>query len=351
MKEINVVTTSFKYGGGMERYITDFVQMFLLNGYKVNVYCLKYDKSLAKTLKNINVKQFKLINKFPRFLKYISFALRVKSIIQKSKIKTFSTARILNADVAIIGGTHKIHGEIMGKKQGLYDKIETFLEKSMYKNAKAIIAHSDLMVEEINAYNLNIENKIKMIFPPVSQKEFKFVNKSEKIKYKQKLKLPTDKYIVLGLGDDGDRKGIPSLVKAIKKLDPNKYFLVIIGKKYNKSLPVNAKYFGEVNNVQDFYAAADITVAPSLYEPFGLITIESLEVGTPVVISKFLGSKGFVNNSNGIIINDISPETIKNAIELSKIKDFNCEENFIENNNLSWPKHFSRIEKTCLINY
>ena len=41
--------------------------------------------------------------------------------------------------------------------------------------------------------------------------------------------------------------------------------------------------------LQYYYAAADVTVVPSYYEPFGLVPLESMACGTPVVASKVGG--------------------------------------------------------------
>jgi D-inositol-3-phosphate glycosyltransferase len=38
-----------------------------------------------------------------------------------------------------------------------------------------------------------------------------------------------------------------------------------------------------------FYAAADVTVIPSLYESFGLVAVESMACGTPVVAARVGG--------------------------------------------------------------
>ena len=343
-KSINIISPSIQFGGGMERYICEMIDALAQQDYNITVYCLKFDKELFKQNNNVTVLRSKYIRRFPRFLKYIAFSLKVYFKTKKSNAINISAARIFNADIAIVGGTHKIHNEMMGKQQSLYDKIEIFLEKKMYQNAGAIIAHSELMVEEINAYQLGVEKKVKMIFPPVSQSAFSYIPPKQKAEYREKLNLPKDKYLLLGLGAEGPRKGIPKIVEALKLLDSDKYFLMIIGKSYNAPLPKNAKYYGLVHNVQDFYAAADITIAPSIYEPFGLITIESLEVGTPVIISKFLGSKCFVNEKNGLVLEDISPQAISSAIELASKLEFNCPSNFIQTSGLTWNKHIEKLE-------
>ena len=344
MKKINIITPGIKYGGGMERYVCELIENLINNNYSVTAYCLKYDKELFANDSNITIKQSQIIRHLPRFLKYLCFAIKVYISTRKLKAINIATARIFNAHIAIVGGTHQIHNQLMDKKNGLYDKIEIFLEKKMYQNAKHIMAHSWLMADEINTYKLNIESKISMCFPPVSQKAFHYVKPDDKNFYRTKLGLPQNKYILLALGTENPRKGVPKVVEALKQLDKDKFFLVILGKGYNATLPDNAKSCGLVNNVQDYYAAADITIAPSIYEPFGLIVIESLEVGTPVIISKNLGSKGFVTPDNGIILKDTSPQTIKEAVLKASHMQFTCEKNFVGEQSLTWDAHIKKLQ-------
>jgi len=40
------------------------------------------------------------------------------------------------------------------------------------------------------------------------------------------------------------------------------------------------------NQLKKYYSAADVLVMPSLYESFGLVAVEALACGTPVIASK-----------------------------------------------------------------
>jgi len=52
-----------------------------------------------------------------------------------------------------------------------------------------------------------------------------------------------------------------------------------------------------------FYNAADVCVAPSFYESFGLVPIEAMACGTPVVASRVGGLTGTVRHGeNGFLI-------------------------------------------------
>ncbi|AFY36334.1 glycosyltransferase family 1 protein [Calothrix sp. PCC 7507] len=117
---------------------------------------------------------------------------------------------------------------------------------------------------------------------------------------------PEDK-VVLYVGRFDPRKGIETIVRALRqsKLYGSKNLKLIIG---GGSTPGNSdgderdRIEGIINELglSDFttlpgrlsqeilptyYAAADVCVVPSHYEPFGLVAIEAMASGTPVVAS------------------------------------------------------------------
>lgn len=65
------------------------------------------------------------------------------------------------------------------------------------------------------------------------------------------------------------------------------------------------QFVGAVEQVElaDYYRAADVTVMPSTYESFGLVAVESMACGTPVVASRVGGLATIVRDGeNGALI-------------------------------------------------
>lgn len=50
-----------------------------------------------------------------------------------------------------------------------------------------------------------------------------------------------------------------------------------------------------VNEMTAFYEAMDVVVLPSFHEAFGLVFIEAIALGTPVIVSKAFGALDFIN--------------------------------------------------------
>ena len=64
-----------------------------------------------------------------------------------------------------------------------------------------------------------------------------------------------------------------------------------------------------------FYSAADVCVVPSYYESFGLVPLEALACGTPVVATDVGDLKNIIKpGETGCIVADNSPEKLADGI-------------------------------------
>lgn len=64
-----------------------------------------------------------------------------------------------------------------------------------------------------------------------------------------------------------------------------------------------------------FYSAADVCVIPSYYESFGMVALESLACGTPIVATDVGGMRQIVRNEKmGHIVSDNSPHKLADAM-------------------------------------
>ena len=138
-------------------------------------------------------------------------------------------------------------------------------------------------------------------------------------------------FVVGMVGDVIPRKGQLYLFKAIKEIVaavPN-FKLVLVGRFRNDqpyvkrlrslqgqpALLNRVTWLGLRNNVQDFMAAFDLTVVPSIEEPLGLVAIESLATGTPVVASNTGGLPEIVKpNDTGLLVPPKNPSELAQAI-------------------------------------
>ena len=66
-----------------------------------------------------------------------------------------------------------------------------------------------------------------------------------------------------------------------------------------------------------YYSAADVSVLPSYYESFGLVALESMACGTPVIASRVGGLPTIVKDGlNGYLIPSRSPEPFADGLDV-----------------------------------
>ena len=148
-----------------------------------------------------------------------------------------------------------------------------------------------------------------------------------------------DDFLVGVVGEVVARKGHLYLFQALKRLCdeiPN-FRLVMLGRfrreepyvKRLRSILIKnglyrrVKWCGLRSNIQDFMAAFDITVVPSVEEPLGLVALESLAAGTPVVATDTGGLPEIVHHQrSGLVVPTKNSNALADAIiELSKDPD------------------------------
>ncbi|HKN19202.1 MAG TPA: glycosyltransferase, partial [Dissulfurispiraceae bacterium] len=63
-------------------------------------------------------------------------------------------------------------------------------------------------------------------------------------------------------------------------------------------------------------SAADVLVVPSYYESFGLVALESLACGTPVIAARVGAMDSLIRDGQtGLLVDSLSPRSLATAIE------------------------------------
>lgn len=218
-----------------------------------------------------------------------------------------------------------VHGtDLMGyKKDERYHKFA----REAAANAKKIITISRQVHRE--ATEIFAEFKKKFVLNPngFDDKIFriKTVDKKELLQSFGIEKIPQK--IVSFVGKFAHFKGVDILIKAARivsdKIPDVAFLLAGDGElrseleKMKKDLELNNLYFlGHQNQetVASIYNIADISVVPSRVEPFGLVAIEALACGTPVVATNAGGLPDFINEKVGNLVEMDNPQALANAI-------------------------------------
>lgn len=182
------------------------------------------------------------------------------------------------------------------------------VERQILEAADRVIATSPQEQEYLWA-NISANSRVNMIPCGADMASFHTIPKEEA---RRALGISADERVVLYVGRFEPYKGIETLVKAFARLkhenlieqDPDALKLMIVGDSDPDSttrgerqriaqqvrdlnLQSATSFAGRVGHdrLPLYYTAADVCVVPSHFEPFGLVAIEAMACGTPVVAS------------------------------------------------------------------
>ena len=187
-------------------------------------------------------------------------------------------------------------------------------EQKSLNQSKYVIAHSALMKKElVELYHIP-ENKIDVIYPPINTDKFTQINEEERVKLREKLGFKKDEIIYLFPSTGHTRKGFDILKKYFEKTQlPIR--LVVAGTPVEENPKISS--LGFCKNMPELYQAADFTIMASQYEPFGLVGLESILSGTPVIFSENMGCLEVLQNAFGYTFSRENMNTLDDAIQKS----------------------------------
>ncbi|HHE64541.1 MAG: glycosyltransferase family 4 protein [Candidatus Cloacimonadota bacterium] len=218
-----------------------------------------------------------------------------------------------------------VHGtDLMGfKKDKRYHKYA--LEGA--NNAKKIITISrQVHNDTLRLYKLP-EDKLKLNPNGFDDEMFRPKSISKKDLFTQFGLNTVPEKLVSFVGKFTDFKGIDILIKAARKVTdeiPEVVFALAGDGQLMEEMNNLASKLGLTNiyfighqtqeDVASLYSAADVSVVPSRIEPFGLVAIEALGCGTPVVATNAGGLPDFVNDEVGQLVEMENVDVLANAI-------------------------------------
>ncbi|MHB1943184.1 MAG: glycosyltransferase [Acidiferrobacteraceae bacterium] len=241
--------------------------------------------------------------------RYLSF--RIRSLRQTNPTQIIiGCFRNECSDIAICGGTHLGFLKNTNKRRGLFDSLEIRLERTFYERSRLVIAHSRLMDRELKTEYGVLENKVRILYPPVSS-QFSFAN-SIKVTARHNLGFPQNEILFLFASTGHKRKGFGLLQRFFSRTTlPIR--LLVAGR------PVSGRdsrisYIGYRADMEEVYQAVDFTVHPSFYEPFGLVCVESVMCGTPIIVSNRVGASEIITDAAKLVMDTLDYDGLASAI-------------------------------------
>ncbi|MDV2886319.1 glycosyltransferase [Alkalihalophilus pseudofirmus] len=214
--------------------------------------------------------------------------------------------------------------ERMAKKN---EKTREYTKQILQESDEVIAVGHKLYEQILNEYHVP-ESKLTLLNMGVNREIFKPVDKEAA---KKQLKMDSDRKAIVFIGNLIKEKGILELLtayKAIKASDPS-VSLYLIGNEKKTEFKAELLATIKEQGIQDvtirpavsqpeaaqYMSAADVFVLPSHLEGFGLVALEAMSCGTPVVGSRVGGLEYLLEGGYGELVEPKSPDSLKEGLK------------------------------------
>jgi UDP-glucose:(heptosyl)LPS alpha-1,3-glucosyltransferase len=194
------------------------------------------------------------------------------------------------------------------------------LEKSLLddRGADRVIANSQMVKNEIvEIYNYR-RDKIDVVRNGVPLDQFRFDPKIRE-QSRAQLGLKADEPAALFVGTGWERKGLRFAIEAVEADRNPKLRLLVAGRGDEKRYQsARAQFLGQVTEPAPIYAAADLFILPTIYDPFSNACLEALASGLPVITTRANGFSEIIEDRiHGSLIDSADDvPALRKAIEV-----------------------------------
>jgi glycogen synthase len=221
---------------------------------------------------------------------------------------------------ALVLTTHSLepHRPWKVEQLGTAYHASSWVEETAYKNADGVVAVSESMRKDVHDLYGVPQEKIRVIHNGIDLEQYKPTPDPNVLsRYGVDPKQP----YVLFVGRITRQKGIIHLVRAIQYLRPGVQVVLCAGAPDTKEIgeemtqrveEARQRHSDPIiwvremvprEDVIPLYTQAAVFICPSVYEPFGIINLEAMACGTPVVASAVGGIKEVVvHEKTGLLV-------------------------------------------------
>jgi glycosyltransferase involved in cell wall biosynthesis len=325
--------------GGLSVHCKGLAEALVRAGHSVDVITMGYDLPEYENINGVNIHRVKPIG-HSHFLTWINFMAHFME-------KKLGSLGIHNYDVIhchdwmthFIGSNIKhlfnkpyiqsIHSTEQGRCGGIHSEDSRAINDiewwSTYES-HAVITVSNSIKEEICSTFNTPWDKVNVIYNGINPWEFDIpMSDNEKNDFRIHIGVQPHEKMILFVGRLVYQKGVEYLIRAFPKIleqHPDSK-MVIAGsgdmRGYLEDLAFqlgcrdNIIFLGFVGGdmLKKLFKSADVTVIPSVYEPFGIVALESMAAGAPVVASGVGGLREIIQHEyNGVTVYPENPDSI-----------------------------------------
>jgi len=319
--KIAVVVPKYGLVGGGERFASEVTERLARNeNYQIHVFANKW---IAASDKITFHKVPKL--RFPRFMGPLAFAWYVQWKISRMNFDIVHSHHwIFHADIFSAHGVPHAGWVRSVRKRipSLYDRSVIYIENSLMKNCATsyFLPVSTLAMEAFRREYASLPGKWEIVHPGVDITRFSEPDRAScRAEIRNLYGISETDMLLLFVGMNFEVKGLDTIISALAKARSDSaksnIRLLVVG----RGNEIKFRDFAEIQGVKDavifagtqltglerYYRASDAFVLFSSFDTFGMVVLEAMAAGLPVIVSPNVGAKDLVDEGvNGYILPD-----------------------------------------------
>lgn len=329
--------------GGLQSRMKNYAAYFIGQGHRVTVIYASSDGEIALPGE---VEQVQLHpGLVPKPYRAFAFDRKLGAFMQHRRFDlSLSLGRTSHQQLVLCPGNHLGYLQAMGRKPWrLTDRLQIRSDREAFTGSRLILAASQMMKEEVVRLYGQPEEKIKLLYPPLSLTDYPPVQPGEKQEARERLGLPADRPCFLFVSLSHQRKGLPLLLEVFSRPEMRHTQLIVVGGMGKKAPLPNIRFMGYRQPLRDFYLAADFLIHPSLYEPYGQVAAESLQCETPVILSPYTGAAELVGPEEGRVVPELTANAWLQALRQATPGSFHISPNFAARKQVTLQDHIRQM--------
>jgi UDP-glucose:(heptosyl)LPS alpha-1,3-glucosyltransferase len=323
------VKKRFSLHGGAELYLRTMLGELKKEGHDLHVFANDWTEEPGFRFHKIKIIQA------TSFLSALTFTKNVACELKHDRFDCIvSFERTEYQDIYRAGdGCHKawlgIRAEFEPAQRRISFKVNPFhlytlaLEKKIFANTPVIVVNSMMVKDQIIKYYSTPSEKIIVAYNGVNLDVYTPENRSQwRAEMRRDLNIGDSDKVVLFVGTGFRRKGLETLIRAlplVKTGRTEKVVTLIAGRGGNSfysglaarlGVQEDVMFLGPQSEIQKYYAAADIFVLPTIYDPFSNACLEAMASGLPVITTKNNGAAEVLEQGkDGFVTNSVADHT------------------------------------------
>jgi len=318
-----VIARPYSYHGGVERATAGLLRALADHGYDVHLLSVREQPAIA----GVTVHRLALPS-LPASVRLLVFVAATRRFVARGGWDLVqSHERTLCQQIYRAGGgCHRGYLATRGgSARGLYHRLVLSLERRLFTGTPAIAAIARRGKREIETLYGVAAERISVVYNGVDLERFHPRNRSDLAATRDEVGLGAATWILLFVGSGFERKGLATAVEALAASGDRDSRLVVIGRGHRAAYEAHAArlgvgerivWLGPRPDVERWYAAADVAVLPTRYEPFGNVHLEALASGLPIVTSTEAGGSELIEDGvNGAVVDPRDAKALAAAVE------------------------------------